>query len=150
MFKNIYMLYFIYLFKNDYEQLFSVSNDPNFDDNHLENIKRSRGDNTVPSLPSDITLLNAPISRLEVERSIYIAKLRRAAGFDGIHAEILRNPVCIDLIIKLLTCALRVEQCLVNGARGLFNRFRNQIRKPKKSVELQGHLFNICTLQSVR
>ena len=56
----------------------------------------------MPSLPSDITLLNAPISRLEVERSIYRAKLRRAAGFDGIPAEVLRNPVCIDLIYKII------------------------------------------------
>ena len=49
----------------------------------------------------DITLLNAPIDRLEVERSINRAKLRRAAGFD-VPAEVIRNPVCIDLIYKIV------------------------------------------------
>ena len=74
----------------------------NFDENHLRNIKHNLQNHTVPNSPSDISLLNAPISRLEVERSIYRAKLRRAAGFDGIPAEVLRNPVCIDLIYKIV------------------------------------------------
>ena len=89
---------------NEYERLFSISNDLNYDENHVRNIKHNSQTRTVPRLhvQPDITLLNAPIDRLEVERSINRAKLRRAAGFDGIPPEVIRNPVCIDLIyIKL-------------------------------------------------
>ncbi|MCG8113538.1 MAG: reverse transcriptase family protein [Candidatus Thiodiazotropha taylori] len=88
--------------KNDYEVLFSNSDDPNFDEAHLQNIKHSLMNNTIPTLQTDVSRLNEPISRLEVERSIYRAKLRRAAGFDGIPAEVLRNPVCIDLLYKII------------------------------------------------
>ena len=54
-------------------------------------------------------MLNAPIDRLEVERSINRAKLRRAAGFDGIPPEVIRNPVCIDLIYKIVNFCFETE-----------------------------------------
>ncbi|MEW8545344.1 MAG: reverse transcriptase family protein, partial [Candidatus Thiodiazotropha sp.] len=95
--------------KSDYEELFSESNDPRFDDNHLQDIKRKLSHNTVPCLDTDISMLNEPISREEVERSICRAKLKRAAGFDGIPAEVLRNPVCIDLLHKI------INFCFENG-----------------------------------
>lgn len=58
-----------------------MSDDPNFDDIHLENIKSNLENNTVtvPSWQSDTSMMNEPISRLEVEL-MYAAKLRRAAG----------------------------------------------------------------------
>ena len=35
-------------------------------------------------------MLNQPITRAEVEQSLYRDKLKRAVGFDGIPSEVLR------------------------------------------------------------
>lgn len=95
--------------KSDYERLFSESTDSSFNVNHLNDIKRQLSNNTVPCLDTDITMLNEPINRDEVERSICRARLKRAAGFDGIPAEVLRNPVCTDLLHKI------INFCFENG-----------------------------------
>ena len=95
--------------KNDFENLFSDSTNPYFEDNHLGNKKQSLQDNTVPSLHTDISILNEPISPTEVEHSLYRAKLKRAAIYGGIPAEVLRNPVCIDLLHKI------INFCFENG-----------------------------------
>ena len=94
---------------NDFENLFTNSTNPSFNDNHLDDVKRKLQENSVPSLDTDISLLNEPMSREEVEQSLYRAKLKRAAGFDGIPAEVLRNPVCIDLLYKI------INFCFENG-----------------------------------
>ena len=57
--------------KTDFENLFSDSTNPCFDDNHLENIKQSLHDNIVHGLHTDISILNEPISRTEVDHSLY-------------------------------------------------------------------------------
>ena len=95
--------------KTDYEQLFSESTSHTYDDEHLNNIKRAIDGNTIPSVGTDISMLNEPITRAEVERSIYRAKLKRATGFDGIPSEVLRNPVCIDLLYRI------INFCFENG-----------------------------------
>ena len=95
--------------ENDFENLFTNSTNPSFDDNHLDDTKRKLQENSVPRSDTDISLLNEPISREEVEQSLYRAKLKRAAGFDGIPAEVLRNPVCIDLLYKI------INFCFENG-----------------------------------
>ena len=58
-------------------------------------------------------MINEPISRDQVERSLCKAKLKRTARFGGIPAEVLRNPVCMDCIT--LTFALRMERFQVSG-----------------------------------
>ena len=108
--------------KNDFEQLFAESTNPNYDDRHLENIKRAMDENIIPSVDTDISMLNQPITRTEVERSIYRAKLKRATGLDGIPAEVLRNPVCIDLLYKIISF------CFENGT--VPNEWNTGIIKP--------------------
>ena len=95
--------------KNDFELLFSDSNNSAYDDRHLENIKRNLKEDNIPSVDTDISMLNQPITRAEVEQSMYRAKLKRAVGFDGIPSEVLHNPVCIDLLHKL------INFCFENG-----------------------------------
>ena len=53
-------------------------------------------------------MLNQPFTRAEVEQSMYIAKLKRAVGFDGIPSEILRNPVCTYLLYKIINFVLKI------------------------------------------
>ena len=95
--------------KTDYEQLFSESTSHTYDDKPLNNIKRAIEDNTIPSVGMDISMLNERITRAEVERSIYRAKLKHATSFDGIPSEVLRNPVCIDLLYRI------INFCFQNG-----------------------------------
>ena len=61
--------------KNDFELLFSDSNNSAYDDRHLENIKRNLKEDNIPSVDTDISMLNQPITRAEVEQSMYRAKL---------------------------------------------------------------------------
>ena len=63
-------------------------------------IKERVQNKTVPSLDTNVSLLNEPITRKEVENSLYRANLNRAPGFDAIPAEVLRNSVCIDLLYR--------------------------------------------------
>ena len=39
----------------------------------------------------------------EVEKCVMRAKLRKAAGLDNIPAEVLRNPVCVESLHKIIT-----------------------------------------------
>ena len=96
--------------KSDFENLFTNSTNPRFDDNHLFDIKQRLQDDTVPSLNTNALSLNEAITREEVEQSLYRAKLKRAAGFDGIPIEVLRNPVCIDLLYRI------INYCFENGS----------------------------------
>ena len=96
--------------KNDFENLFSNSTKAHYDDNHLDDIKQRIQNNTVPSLDTNISLLNEPITREEVENSLHRAKLNRAPGFDAIPAEVLRNSVCIDLLYRI------INFCFENGS----------------------------------
>ena len=48
-------------------------------------------------------MINAEITRDNVEKSVRWAKLRNAAGLDNIPAEVLRNPTCVDSSYKMIT-----------------------------------------------
>ena len=89
--------------KNDYENLFHDNDDNGFDENHLRNVKNALQNDMVQRNDVDLSALNADITREEVEKSIMRAKLRKAAGLDDIPAEVLRNPVCVDLLHKIIT-----------------------------------------------
>ena len=49
-----------------------------------------------------MSILNAEITKSEVEKSILRAKLGKAAGLDNIPAEILWNPVCVELLYNIV------------------------------------------------
>ena len=85
--------------KTDYETLYSDTHNPNFDDDHLRNIK---GEHVVPPANMDVSALNAEITLAEVEKSVYRAKLRKAAGLDKISAELLRNPACVEALFRII------------------------------------------------
>ena len=85
--------------KTDYETLYSDTHNPNFDDDHLRNIK---GEHVVPPANMDVSALNAEITLAEVEKSVNRAKLRKAAGLDNISAELLRNPACVEALFKII------------------------------------------------
>ena len=70
-------------------------------------------------MQSDISLLTEPISRLQIERSNYRVKLRHAAGLDGIPEEVLRNPVCIDLMYKIVNFCFESGTVLTEWNRGI-------------------------------
>lgn len=55
-----------------------------------------------PSMNIDCSLLNVPISRKEVEDSVYRAKLNKAVGIDEIQSAVLRNPGCIDILHTII------------------------------------------------
>ena len=57
--------------KNDFGFLFSDSNKSAYDDRHLENIKSNLKEDNIPNVDTDISMLNQPITRAEVERSMY-------------------------------------------------------------------------------
>lgn len=88
--------------KSDYENLF-CDNTNNFDENHLSYIQTALQNNSVARVDADLTILNSAISKSEVEKSIFRAKLRKASGLDNIPAEVLRNPVCVDLLHEIIS-----------------------------------------------
>ena len=51
-----------------------------------------------------MSILNDEITKSEIEKSILRAKLhvRKAADLDNIPAEVLRNPVCVELLYKII------------------------------------------------
>ena len=89
--------------KTDYENLFREKPDTNFNEAHLRNIQSTLRDKQYPVHNVDVSVLNAEISKSEIEKSILRAKLRKAAGLDNIPAEVLRNPVCVDLLYKIIS-----------------------------------------------
>ena len=88
--------------KTDYENLYSDTANPNFDEDHLRNVKNSLGRNAVPPIDIDMSILNAEITLAEVEKSVFRAKLRKAAGLDNIPAEVLRNPTCVESLYRII------------------------------------------------
>ena len=88
--------------KTDYENLFCEKSNTNFDDDHLRNIQSTLRDNQFPVHNADMSILNDEITKSEIEKSILRAKLRKAAGLDNIPAEVLRNPVCVELLHKII------------------------------------------------
>jgi hypothetical protein len=79
---------------SDNGTLFDENMQPSaYGDRHLKYVKHANriglsvDDNQIP----DISYLNAPISRKEVEDAVKRLKLRKAAGIDNIPAEVLKH-----------------------------------------------------------
>ena len=81
---------------------FCEKSNTNFDDTHFRNIQSALRDNRYPAHNADISILNAEITKSEIEKSILRANLGKAAGLDNIPAEILRNPVCVELLYNII------------------------------------------------
>ena len=92
--------------ESDYRSLFSEeSNNGQYDDCHLEYIKRldCNSADTNSSQTSDISCLNDPVNRQEVEDAINRLKLKKASGIDNIPAEILKNSKCIHMLHDIIS-----------------------------------------------
>ena len=95
-----------------FENLFSNSTKTHYDDNHQGDIKQLVQNNTVvPSLDTNISLLNEPVTSEEVENSLYRAKLNRAPGVDAIPAEDCEIRFALIYCIGLLTFVLKTAPC---------------------------------------
>jgi predicted ABC-type ATPase len=67
-----------------------------------------------------VTELNEPISREKIIVAVERVKLRKAAGFDEIPAEVLKNQTVIDLLFIILFCvtdASNLVLYLINGLK---------------------------------
>ncbi|MEW8548010.1 MAG: endonuclease/exonuclease/phosphatase family protein, partial [Candidatus Thiodiazotropha sp.] len=108
--------------KSDYDGLYNDVNSETFDQDHLEAVISSveNAENDIfPNL--DCTSLNSPISRDEVKWSVYNAKLRKASGYDGIPADILRNEHCIDLLFTIIKCCFEIGEVPNQWLKGVIN-----------------------------
>ena len=95
---------------------------PSFDKAHLDQVReiiREPGSHAFPE--SDCSLLNAPISREEVRKSVYNTKVRKASGVDEIPAEVLRNETCIDLLFKIIRYCFEAGKIPNEWTKGIIN-----------------------------
>ena len=65
----------------------------------------------------------------KVRDSVYLAKLRKASGFDGIPSEILRFDICIELLYKIISFCLGMVKYQQNGQKGLYIQYRSRTQK---------------------
>ncbi|MCP3928922.1 MAG: hypothetical protein GY705_07465, partial [Bacteroidetes bacterium] len=94
--------------KKCFEKIYSDSgNNTIFDDNHLSDLIEA---NKAPPKTNQNQPLNKEISEKEVKEAMLRAKLRKAAGVDGIRAEILKNNTCIKLFHKLFNHCFKLGQ----------------------------------------
>ena len=63
--------------------------------------------------------LNSDITYQEVHDAVYRAKLRKAAGFDGISSEVLRNDICIELLYKIINYCFKHGEVPSEWTRGI-------------------------------
>ncbi len=94
--------------KCSFEHIYTNSGTNEYDDNHLAAIT-TLNDAHSDELGSNEDL-NSPISKKEVKDAIVRAKLRKAAGIDGIKAEVLKNNTCIELFYKLFNLFSQQEK----------------------------------------
>ena len=84
--------------------------------------------------------LNEAITREEeVEQSLNRAKLKRAAGFDGIPIEVLRNPVCIDLLYRMINFCFENGSVLSEWNKGVIRPIpKSEVRDPRDPLCYHG------------
>ena len=106
--------------QTDYERLFNL-NAGNFDDVHLEYVKRclDNENNSFPKL--DCEPLNSPITYQEVKQAVYHARLKKSTGIDNIPAEVLRNEQCIDILFKIINYSFKLGKVPDEWQRGIIN-----------------------------
>ena len=89
--------------KTDYETLHNNADENNtYDDALLSDIRNRLQNHQSYVNDIDISELNRPIDRDEVQEAILRSKLGKSVGVDEIPSEIFRNDTCIDLLYKLI------------------------------------------------
>jgi len=77
---------------------------------NLREITKQLSESSIHSMVNvSCDSLNSPVTRTEIETAVHRLKLRKAMGVDNIPAECLKNPVCVDLLFKIIT------QCFNSG-----------------------------------
>ena len=110
--------------KCDYSGLFNPDNNEQFDNDHYVNIMRDLRRNTGTLHASgnmNLDSLNKEITYEEVENAVYRAKLRKATGFDGIPAEVLRNESCINLLYRIISYCFKNGEVPSEWTKGIIN-----------------------------
>ena len=116
--------------KMDYSDLLNSENDNNFDNVHYENVQQQlRGNNVPKNNILNVDSLNQDITYQEVYEAVYRAKLRKAAGFDGIPSEVLRYDICIELLHTIISYCFKNGEVPTEWTKGLLTPSRNQIHK---------------------
>lgn len=93
--------------KNCFEGLYGTAPTGDFDENFFETIMKEFDPENI-SMSSD-SVLNSPITLVEVKKVVDSAKSGKATGPDLIPTEALQNVVCIQLLYKLFS------HCFNNG-----------------------------------
>ena len=84
--------------RTDFNGLYNPNNEIDYDQTFYDNIlqhKRLLEDNMLDPLYVHNDILNAPISRQEIEKIIYKAKNNKSCGFDKIPYEVLKFTTVI-------------------------------------------------------
>jgi hypothetical protein len=88
--------------KTEYETLYNNADENNtYDDAFLSDIRNRLQNHQSYVNDIDISELNRPIDRDEVQEAILRSKLGKSVGVDEIPSEIFRNDTCMDLLYKL-------------------------------------------------
>ena len=97
--------------KSDFEQLFSI-----------DQITRPPvNDNDTFGNQPDVTELNEPISREEIIVAVERIKLRKAAGFDEIPTEVLKNQTAINLLFIICNRCFELGRVPDQWTKGIIN-----------------------------
>ena len=108
--------------KTDYSDLLNSENGHNFDNVHYENVQQQLRGNNVPNNNNlNVDSLNQDITYQEVYEAVYRAKLRKAAGFDGIPSEVLRYDICIELLHKIISYCFKNGEVPTEWTKGIIN-----------------------------
>jgi len=83
--------------------------------------------------------LNTPISRAEVRMAIQRAKIRKAAGFDSIKAEVLKNEACIDILFNICNKCFESGQVPTTWNRSIITPIpKDHSKDPREPLNYRG------------
>ncbi len=106
--------------KNDFARIYQNSNtqDMTFDDDFLDDIKKQLHEGHIQS-EKDATSLNEAIAIEEVKLAVHKAKIWKAKGIDEIPPRVLKNPLCINMLHKLMSLAFEQGMVPLDWNRGM-------------------------------
>ena len=108
--------------KTDYSNLLNPESTENFDQEHYETVLRQLHEHSViNNRQINMDSLNTDITYQEVYDAVYRAKLRKAAGFDGIPSEVLRYDICVELLCKIISHCFKTGEVPSEWTRGIIN-----------------------------
>ena len=112
--------------KSDFSSLFASPHLPHYDDEHLamveirlEQIKELQS--VLPHAEMADESFNRPISREEVEKSVFNLKDNRSTGLDSIPAECLKNRPVIDILHKIYSYCFENSVVPENWLHGIIS-----------------------------